>query len=244
MIDPRRRPVVLVVLDGFGLNDDPARNALLAARMPTWDALQAEWPYSRLDAAGSAVGLPSGQMGNSEVGHLNLGAGFRVVQDLPRISSAIADGSFFANPALRAACQYVTEHRSRLHLLGLIGPGGIHAVDEHILAMVEFAAREGLRPDSVALHAFTDGRDTPPRSADHNLATLEAKIAGRATVATVSGRSFAMDRDQRWARVAVAWEAIVHGQGPHVPSAPDTVREAYARGEGDEIGRASCRERV
>ena len=141
----RPRPVVLCVLDGFGLSDDPARNALLSARMPTWQRLTAEWPSCRLEASGEAVGLPAGQMGNSEVGHLNLGAGFRVLQDLPRISAAIADGSFFENPVLVAAVRHALEHGTRLHLLGLIGPGGVHAVDEHLLAMVELA-RAGRPP--------------------------------------------------------------------------------------------------
>jgi 2,3-bisphosphoglycerate-independent phosphoglycerate mutase len=233
--DDGRRPVVLVVLDGFGLNDDPARNPLLTARMPTWNALCAGWPHSRLEAAGAAVGLPAGQMGNSEVGHLNLGAGFRVVQDLPRISEAIADGSFYDNAALRAACQHVLERGSRLHLMGLIGPGGIHAVDEHIVAMTELAHREGVGGETMLLHAFTDGRDTPPRSADRLLADLEARIAGRATIATVSGRYYAMDRDLRWERTALAWEAIVHGQGARAASAEDAIRDAYARGESDEF---------
>jgi 2,3-bisphosphoglycerate-independent phosphoglycerate mutase len=231
--DAGRRPVVLVVLDGLGLNDDPARNPLLTARMPTWDSLVAEWPHSRLEAAGAAVGLPAGQMGNSEVGHLNLGAGFRVVQDLPRISETIADGSFYENPALRAACRHVVERGTRLHLMGLIGPGGIHAVDEHIVAMTELARREGLGPNAVALHAFTDGRDTPPRSADRYLADLEA--TERARIATVSGRYYAMDRDGRWERTALAWEAIVHGQGLRAASAREAVRDAYARGETDEF---------
>jgi len=233
--DAGRRPVVLVVLDGFGLNDDPARNPLLIARMPTWDSLLAEWPHSRLEAAGAAVGLPAGQMGNSEVGHLNLGAGFRVVQDLPRISGAIADASFYENPALRAACRHVVDRGSRLHLVGLIGPGGIHAVDEHIVAMTELARREGLASNAVALHAFTDGRDTPPRSADQYLAGLEARTAERATLATVSGRYYAMDRDGRWQRTALAWEAIVHGRGVRVASAQEAVRDSYARGESDEF---------
>ena len=159
------RPVVLCVLDGFGLSDDPARNALLSARMPTWQRLTAEWPTARLEASGQAVGLPARQMGNSEVGHLNLGAGFPVLQDLPRINAAIADGTFFSNPVLLAAARHALEHGTRVHLLALVGPGGVHAVDEHLLAMVELATRAGLRPDQVLLHAITDGRDTAPRSA-------------------------------------------------------------------------------
>jgi 2,3-bisphosphoglycerate-independent phosphoglycerate mutase len=223
------------VLDGFGLSDDPSRNALLSARMPTWDRLTAEWPSCRLEASGEAVGLPAGQMGNSEVGHLNLGAGFRVLQDLPRVSAAIADGTFFTNPVLLAAARHALEHGGRLHLLGLVGPGGVHAVDEHLEAMVELAARTGLPPDRVLLHAFTDGRDTAPRSARAFLPALERRIKGRARVATVTGRFYAMDRDGRWDRIASAWEAIVHGRGEPVTSPAEAIQTAYRRNEGDEF---------
>jgi 2,3-bisphosphoglycerate-independent phosphoglycerate mutase len=231
----RPRPVVLCVLDGFGIGDDPRRNALLAADMPTWAELIGTWPHCRLEAAGEAVGLPAGQMGNSEVGHLNLGAGFRVLQDLPRISQAIADGSFFHNAVLRGAVAHARERGSRLHLLGLIGPGGIHAVDGHIEAMVDLADRGGLPPERVLLHAFTDGRDTPPRSAAQLMPALVERLAGRASVATVSGRFYAMDRDQRWERTALAWEAIVHGRGSSAASAVEAVRAAHERGESDEF---------
>ncbi len=205
--------VVLVVLDGFGVNDDPARNALMAAGMWNWHRLLEEYPHCRLEASGEAVGLPAGQMGNSEVGHLNLGAGFRVLQDLPRITAAIADGSFFDNPTLTATCREVAARGGRLHLLGLVGPGGVHAVDEHIVAAAELAHRSGLPADAVHLHAFTDGRDTPPRSADRFLPELVARTAGLATLATVSGRFYAMDRDSRWDRTARAFDALVHGRG-------------------------------
>jgi len=235
MTASRPRPVVLCVLDGFGLNDDPARNALLAANLPTWDRLCAEWPTCRLAASGEAVGLPPGQMGNSEVGHLNLGAGFPVLQDLPRISHAIADGSFFENPALVAAARNANERGTTLHLMGLVGPGGIHAVDEHLVAMVELAHRAGLPEDRVLMHAFTDGRDTPPRSADGYLASLEERFAGKARLATVSGRFYAMDRDKRWDRVEVAWRAIVEGQGRHAGSAAEAVQVAYDRDQSDEF---------
>jgi 2,3-bisphosphoglycerate-independent phosphoglycerate mutase len=231
------RPVVLCVLDGLGLNDDRARNALLAARMPTWRRLTAEWPTCRLEASGKAVGLPEGQMGNSEVGHLNLGAGFRVIQDLPRISESIADGSFFHNPELVAAAEHARDNGGRLHLMGLIGPGGIHAVDEHIEAMVELAAQRGLPGERVLLHAFTDGRDTPPRSADRFLPALESRIGSHARVATVSGRFYAMDRDRRWERIGLAWETIVHGTGETAISATQALADAYARDEADEFVR-------
>jgi len=226
---------VLCVLDGFGLNDDPGRNAALSARMPAWDRLTAEWPTSRLVASGEAVGLPAGQMGNSEVGHLNLGAGFPVIQDLPRINRAIADGTFYDNAALLGAVDSALEGGGRVHLPGLIGPGGIHAVDEQIVAMAELARRRGLPGERVLLHAFTEGRDTPPRSAGTLLPALEATLAGRATVATVSGRYFAMDRDERWERTKRAWDAIVHAEGLRADSALEAVEEAYTRGVSDDF---------
>jgi 2,3-bisphosphoglycerate-independent phosphoglycerate mutase len=229
------RRVVLCVLDGFGLNDDPARNALMAAPMWNWHRLTDDYPSCRLGASGEAVGLPPGQMGNSEVGHLNLGAGFPVLQDLPRINAAIADGSFFENAALCAAVAHAIERGSRLQLLGLIGPGGIHAVDEHIVAMAELARRAGLPADRVFLHAFTDGRDTPPRSAARLLPALEDRLAGRARVATVNGRYDAMDRDQRWDRTKHAWDAIVHGIGPRASTPEKAVARAYVAGVGDEF---------
>jgi 2,3-bisphosphoglycerate-independent phosphoglycerate mutase len=227
--------VTLVVLDGFGIGDDPARNALMAARMATWERLTREWPTARLEASGEAVGLPAGQMGNSEVGHLNLGAGFRVLQDLPRITAAIADGSFRTTSALVEACRIVREHGGRLHLMGLIGPGGIHAIDEHIVATAELAAAEGLPPDRAFLHAFTDGRDTPPRSAARHLPELLARVDGVATPATVSGRYYAMDRDGRWDRTRLAYDAVVHAVGELAPDALAAVTGAYERGEGDEF---------
>jgi 2,3-bisphosphoglycerate-independent phosphoglycerate mutase len=227
--------VILVVLDGFGLGDDPERNALLAAPMWNWQRALAEYPHCRLEASGEAVGLPAGQMGNSEVGHLNLGAGFRVLQDLPRISTAIVDGSFFTNPALVAACRTVRERGSRLHLMGLIGPGGIHAVDEHLVAMVDLAAREGLDASRVLFHAFTDGRDTPPRSADRFVDGLEHRFGGRARIATLSGRFYAMDRDQRWERTKRAYDAIAHATGLSAGSAAEAVTDGWARDEGDEF---------
>jgi len=235
--DAPPRPVVLCVLDGFGIGHDPDRNAAMAAHMPTWDALNEEWPHCQLEASGEAVGLPPGQMGNSEVGHLNLGAGFPVLQDLPRINRAIADGSFFDNQVLRDVVAHAIQHGSRLHVLALIGPGGIHAVDEHIVAMVELAHRAGLPTDRVMLHAFTDGRDTPPRSAGKLLPALLDRLDGRATLATVSGRYYAMDRDHRWERTKLAWEAIVHAAGERATSGEEAIRAAYARDQGDEFVR-------
>ncbi|HSI99343.1 MAG TPA: 2,3-bisphosphoglycerate-independent phosphoglycerate mutase [Patescibacteria group bacterium] len=227
--------VVLVVLDGFGLSDDPERNALMAAPMWNWHRIVGEFPHARLGAAGADVGLPDGQMGNSEVGHLNLGAGFRVLQDLPRITQAIADGTFFENEVLAGACREALASGGRLHLMGLVGPGGIHAVDEHLVAMVELAHRAGLPDDRVLFHAFTDGRDTPPRSADAFLPDLEARFAGHARVATVSGRYWAMDRDKRWERTQRAYDALVHGHGERAATASEAIAMAYARDESDEF---------
>jgi len=227
--------VTLVVLDGFGLSDDPARNALLAADMPIWARLMATWPHCRLEASGEAVGLPAGQMGNSEVGHLNLGAGFPVLQDLPRINRAIADGSFRENRALGAACRTAQERGTRLHLMALVGPGGIHAIDGHIVATAAVAAEHGLPPDRVLLHAFTDGRDTAPRSAAALLPALLASMRGTADLATVSGRYYAMDRDARWERTARAHGAIVHAAGERASDGASAIAAAYGRGEGDEF---------
>ena len=230
------RPVVLCVLDGFGIGPpDAARNPLETARMPVWDRLSREWPSARLAASGEAVGLPSGQMGNSEVGHLNLGAGFPVLQDLPRIDAAIADGTFFANLALTGACGAARDRDSRLHLIGLIGPGGVHAVDRHIAATVELAAREGIGSDRVFIHAITDGRDTPPESADEFLPQLLATVAGRARIATVSGRYYAMDRDQRWHRTKRAYDAMVHGTGSRAADPLGALHTARSAGLGDEF---------
>jgi 2,3-bisphosphoglycerate-independent phosphoglycerate mutase len=229
------RPVVLCVLDGFGIGTDPSADAVAAADMPNWRRFLAEWPHARLAAAGEAVGLPPGQMGNSEVGHLNLGAGFPVLQDLPRISAAIADGSFATNQALVAACRHAADHGGRLHLLGLIGPGGIHAHDDHLAAMAELAQRQGLSAERVLLHAFTDGRDTPPRSAAVLLPTLLDRLAGRVTLATVSGRYWAMDRDGRWDRTRRAYEAVVRGRGQTAESGIAAVTAAHAAGIGDEF---------
>ncbi len=228
-------PVVLVVLDGFGIGDEPSVDPTTVAPMPTWHGLMAEWPNCRLQAAGEAVGLPPGQMGNSEVGHLNLGAGFPVLQDLPRINRAIADGSFATNPVLRAACAHASRGGARLHLMGLIGPGGVHAHDDHLLAMVALAHDRGLPADRVLLHAFTDGRDTPPHSAAGFMEALQARLADRATVATVSGRFWAMDRDQRWDRTELAFAALARGEGATAPDAASAIAAAYAAGAGDEF---------
>jgi 2,3-bisphosphoglycerate-independent phosphoglycerate mutase len=230
------RPIVLVILDGFGIGSDPTVDAIAAAPMPTWRGLLARWPNARLRAAEDAVGLPPGQMGNSEVGHLNLGAGKPVLQDLPRIDAAIAVGSFFERPALVAACDRAATQDGRLHVVSLVGPGGVHANDRHLVALAELAARRGTQ--SVRVHALLDGRDTPPRSAIPFVVDLETRLAAAhpdARIATVGGRYYAMDRDKRWERTARGYDAIVHGVGERAASAVEAIERAYERGENDEF---------
>jgi 2,3-bisphosphoglycerate-independent phosphoglycerate mutase len=232
----RPRPIVLVVLDGFGIGTEPADDAIASASMPVWRHLLARWPHSQLGASEEAVGLPAGQMGNSEVGHLNLGAGRPVLQDLPRIDADIADGTFFGRPALVHACDRALGRGGRLHVASLIGPGGVHANDRHLVALAELAARHAV--PEVRVHALLDGRDTPPRSALGYLRDLEARLAAAhpdARVATVGGRYYAMDRDRRWERTRRGYDAIVHGVGEHAPSAAAAIERAYARGENDEF---------
>jgi 2,3-bisphosphoglycerate-independent phosphoglycerate mutase len=227
---------VLVVLDGFGIGRDPAGDAVRAADMPVWRGLLARWPHAVLRASEDAVGLPPGQMGNSEVGHLNLGAGKPVLQDLPRIDAAIADGSFNERPALLDATRRAARPDGRLHIVSLIGPGGVHANDRHLVALVALAAREGV--DHVRIHALLDGRDTPPKSALGFMADLEERLARAhpdARVASIGGRYYAMDRDKRWERTERGYDAIVHGEGLHAPSARAAIEAAYARGETDEF---------
>ncbi|TAM79978.1 MAG: 2,3-bisphosphoglycerate-independent phosphoglycerate mutase [Chloroflexota bacterium] len=234
--DRRPRPVVLVVLDGFGLGPRPADDAIVAAGMPHWRSLLAAWPHASLGASGPAVGLPEGQMGNSEVGHLNLGAGRPVLQDLPRIDHAIADGSFAANPALRAACDRAAEPGRRLHLISLIGPGGVHANDRHLVALAGLARARGA--NDVLVHGLLDGRDTPPRSALGFVRDLERRLHDAhpaARIATLGGRYFAMDRDRHWERTRAGYDAMVHGRGLAAPSAEAAIEAAYARGEDDEF---------
>ncbi len=234
----RPRPIVLVVLDGFGIGHDPSADAIAAAPMPTWRGLLAHWPHAVLRASEDAVGLPPGQMGNSEVGHLNLGTGQPVLQDLPRIDAALADGSFFERPALVAGCDRAARPGGRLHIISLIGPGGVHANDRHLVALVELAARRAV--PEVRIHALLDGRDTPPSSAGGFVDDLERRLAAAhpdAGIATIGGRYYAMDRDKRWERVALGYAAIVHGVGERAPSAAAAIEAAAARGETDEFVR-------
>ena len=232
----RPRPIVLVVLDGFGIGREPGADAIAAARMPHWRALLERWPHAALRASEDAVGLPPGQMGNSEVGHLNLGAGRPVLQDLPRIDAAIADGSFATRPAFLDACRRASEPGRRLHLVSLVGPGGVHANDRHLVEVARLAAMQGVA--HVRVHALLDGRDTPPRSALGFIVDLESRLRDvhpDARIASVGGRYWAMDRDKRWDRVERGYDAIVHAEGEPAASAISAVEAAYARGENDEF---------
>ena len=223
--------VCLVILDGWGLAPAGPGNAVEQADTPVFDKLWAEHSHTQLTACGRAVGLPEGQMGNSEVGHLNLGAGSVIRQDLTRIDDAVDDGSFGANKVLREACAAARE-KGRLHLMGLVSAGGVHASMKHLRALIELAVAEGV-PD-VVIHAFTDGRDTHPDSGAGYLAEVEGW--GGARIASVIGRYYAMDRDHRWERTELAYDAIVHGKAGHrAESGEAAVRAAYARGETDEF---------
>jgi len=227
--------VVLVILDGWGLNDSGTGNAVSQARTPVMADLLAQWPHAHLSASGRDVGLPDGQMGNSEVGHLNIGAGRIVYQDLTRISLAIEDGSFFNNPALSAVCAQTAASKKKLHLLGLVSDGGVHSHINHIDALVHMAKQAGV--EQICIHAFMDGRDTPPSSGRGFLAALEQRLEplGAGKVATVTGRYWAMDRDNRWDRVERAYRALVEGIGKPAASAVAAMEQAYAAGQTDEF---------
>jgi len=233
------RPVALIVLDGWGYREATEGNAIALARTPTWDAVWKHPARTLLAASGTRVGLPEGQMGNSEVGHLNLGAGRVVMQDLVRISTAIADGSFFSNPAFIEACRQVRENGGTLHLVGLIGTGGVHAIDEHLYALIDLAVRE--RVPRVAIHAFMDGRDTMPRSGLEYMEQLLSYARSKSNaetdirVASVSGRYYAMDRDKRWPRTEIAYRAVVDGVGPPASSPTAVIRASYDSGITDEF---------
>ncbi len=230
-------PLLLCILDGFGIAPPSVHNAIHLARTPTWDRWWATAPHALLTASGEEVGLPAGQFGNSEVGHLNLGAGRIVDQDILRISRAMRDGTLYTNPVLQSACRHARERGVALHLLGLVSDGGVHSHLEHLGGLLELARREQL--ERVFLHVFLDGRDTPPRSAPAYAVRLEAlcRAAGRGRVATVTGRYYAMDRDRRWERTERALRALVLGEGETAADLPDAIRRAYERGEDDEFVR-------
>ena len=228
------KPVLLLILDGWGHREDPEDNAIAQADCPNWRRLLAECPHTLVHTSGRHVGLPDGQMGNSEVGHMNLGAGRIVYQDLTRIDLAIEDGSFFDNPELLGACEAARASGGTLHLMGLLSPGGVHSHEEHLFRMIELAQRQGV---AVAVHAFLDGRDMPPRSARASLERLAAVCATNGTrIASIGGRYYAMDRDQRWDRLERAWKAIVEARSEQrAEDALQALDAAYARGENDEF---------
>ena len=233
------RPVVLIVLDGWGHRAEREGNAIELGRTPVWHRLWERGSRTVLNASGRAVGLPDGQMGNSEVGHLNLGAGRVVPQDIVRISDSIASGAFYQVPALADLCRGVKRRRGTLHLAGLIGPGGVHALDRHLEAALELARRHGV--PRVSVHAFLDGRDTPPKSAADSMRALVnaarrySDSGTRGGIASVVGRYYAMDRDRRWDRTQLAYDAMVRGLGRPVADPVQGILDAYSRGETDEF---------
>ncbi len=229
-----RKPVTLIILDGWGINENCDNNAACLARTPRLKELAASYPTSWLNASGLNVGLPEGQMGNSEVGHLNIGSGRIIYQELTRINRSIEEGDFFTNPVLREAMGKIRKAGGRLHLMGLVSDGGVHSHLKHLLALLELAKREAV---TVYVHAFMDGRDTPPQSGAGYLEQLEAEMThlGHGCLATVIGRYFAMDRDNRWDRVERAWQAMALGQGHPADSSADAIRSAYAAGQTDEF---------
>lgn len=235
----RSKRCLLVILDGWGLREEREANAIRIAGTPNLDRIVNEFPHSKLMTSGLAVGLPEGQMGNSEVGHTNLGAGRVVYQDLVRINRAIEDRTLFSNEALVRAMDTAKAAGRRLHLLGLVSDGGVHAMQAHVYALVEMARQRGVR--EVVLHAFTDGRDTPPSSARGYVEEAEQRLRElsvngfRARIGSVSGRYYAMDRDNRWERVQKAYQALVDGTGHRAPTGLGLVEAAYARGETDEF---------
>ena len=226
---------MLMILDGWGYSEEAEGNAVAMAKTPVLSSLWDENPHTLIQASGLAVGLPEGQMGNSEVGHLNIGAGRIVYQSLTRITKSIEDGDFFENPVLLGAMKTAGKQESSLHLMGLVSPGGVHSHTDHLLALVKLAKMQGV--SRVYIHAFLDGRDTPPRSAAGYLAELEQKLSdiGLGKIVLISGRYYAMDRDNRWDRVQLAYDALTQGTGLAASSSAAAIEEAYARGENDEF---------
>lgn len=230
-----KQPLMLMILDGWGINPNPENNAVALARTPTMTRLCRDYPCTEIGTSGMSVGLPEGQMGNSEVGHLNIGAGRIVYQDLTRISKAIADGDFFTNPVLLDCMREVRAAGGRLHLSGLLSDGGVHSHNSHLYALVEMAKRAGVR--EVFIHCLLDGRDTPPKSGADYLDQLETELRriGFGKVATVMGRFYAMDRDNRWERVEKAYRAIVCGEGNPAASSAAAIQGSYEQGVNDEF---------
>jgi 2,3-bisphosphoglycerate-independent phosphoglycerate mutase len=230
------RPVMLVILDGFGWRDDSADNAVRLAKTPAFSSLWESCPHAILHPSGRDVGLPDGQMGNSEVGHLNIGAGRIVKQELVRIGDAVADGSITEAPAFSALVAALRQSAGTCHLIGLVSPGGVHSHQDHGAALAGHLHKAGIK---TVVHAITDGRDTPPQSAAEDLTRLQAALPGGVPVATVIGRYFAMDRDKRWDRVSQAYAALVDAEGTHQPTPQAAIETAYAAGKFDEFVPAS-----
>lgn len=228
----RQKPVLLCILDGWGLSAARENNAIALADTPHFDRLWQEYPHTTLRADGLAVGLPPGQFGNSEVGHMNIGAGRTVMQDLPRITQAVENGSLAQNPALLNFIARMTQSGGTVHLLGLVSPGGVHAHQDHITALARILHSHQV---PVTVHLFTDGRDSPPTSAAGYVEEFLANIPATTRIGSVSGRFYAMDRDNRWERVAQAWQAIVNAKGLASPSALQAITDSYARNEQDEF---------
>lgn len=234
------KPLVLIILDGFGHSDKPEYNAIHAASTPVYDRLRATCPNGLISGSGMDVGLPDGQMGNSEVGHMNLGAGRVVYQDFTRVTKAIRDGEFFDNAVIDQAVDKAVAAGKAVHILGLLSDGGVHSHQDHIVAMAELAAKRGA--EKIYLHAFLDGRDTPPKSAQPSIELLDAAFArlGKGRIASLTGRYFAMDRDNRWDRVEQAYHLIVDGAGQfNAANAVEGLQAAYERGESDEFVKAT-----
>ncbi|MCJ0972133.1 2,3-bisphosphoglycerate-independent phosphoglycerate mutase [Pseudomonas sp. PS1] len=234
------KPLVLMILDGFGHSENPEFNAIHAARTPVYDRLLATQPHGLISGSGMDVGLPEGQMGNSEVGHMNLGAGRVVYQDFTRVTKSIRDGEFFNNPSICTAVDKAVGAGKAVHILGLLSDGGVHSHQDHLVAMAELAARRGA--ENIYLHAFLDGRDTPPKSAQASIELMQATFTrlGKGRIASLIGRYFAMDRDNRWDRVQQAYELIVDGQAQYRSDyAVDGLIAAYERGESDEFVKAT-----
>jgi 2,3-bisphosphoglycerate-independent phosphoglycerate mutase len=230
------RPVLLLILDGFGCRSERAHNAIAQASKPNWQKIWNSCPHTLIHASEAAVGLPSGQMGNSEVGHLNIGAGRVVYQEYTRIDHAIEAGHFFTNHTLRQVCATARDSGKTMHILGLLSDGGVHSHERHIHAMLEMAKREGVR--RVSIHAFLDGRDTPPKIAETYILRMEAKLreAGVGRIVSIIGRYYAMDRDRRWQRVKKAYDLLTQGLAPYrAQTAMEALNLAYARGETDEF---------
>ena len=232
----RPKPLLLLILDGFGYSKDTNNNAIAQAETPCWDRLQEQYPMTLLDCSGDVVGLPDQQMGNSEVGHIHIGSGRFVPQDLSRVNIAINDGSFYSNAVLCQAVDEALQHGKALHILGLLSPGGVHSHVGQIMAMIELAAKKGLK--KIYLHAFLDGRDVPPKSAVESIRQVEAKFAelGVGRIVSIVGRFYAMDRDNRWERVQQAYNLIANREAEyHADSALQGLEDAYQRSETDEF---------